>query len=125
MRAHGQGLVNRFDVRDGRPDSASLPTDDHGRLVVFDPHLLFCGHYTREGLNLVITDADRHVVLRDYFKVGGHKDLVAPDGAILSATIVDAMVGHGEFAQAAPGAATGKVIGTVVKLTGSATAIRN
>lgn len=51
--------------------------------------------------------------------------IASPDGAHLTGDIVNALTGHVQVAQAAPGAAAAQVIGHVTKLSGSATAIRN
>ncbi len=94
-------------------------------IVVPDAHLLFSGDFKRAGLDLVLSDTERKIVVRDYFKGEKHPTLLTPDGASLSGNIVDALTGHAEYAQAGPAAGAAKVIGHVVKLTGSATAIRN
>src|SRR5437763_176042 len=125
MRAGGQdSSFGQGGAFDALPDSARSLAEQAGRILVPDAQLLFSGHYARHGLDLVISDDNHSVVVGGYFK-GSHHDLVAPDGAILSARIVDALAGSVEFAQASTGANAAKVIGTVVKLTGTASAIRN
>ena len=93
-------------------------------VVIPDAHLLFSGDFKRVGVDLVLSDAERHFVVRDYFKGEKHPTLFSPDGASLSGDVVDALTGHVNLAQAGNSAGIAIVIGTVVKLTGSATAIR-
>ncbi len=93
-------------------------------MVIPDAHLLFSGDFKRAGLDLILSITERKFVVRDYFKGEKHPTLLSPDGASLSGNIVDALTGHAEYAQAGP-ARRRKIIGHVVKLTGSATAIRN
>jgi len=105
---------------------AALTGGDHASGVVIpDAHLLFSGDFKRAGLDLILSDSERQFVVSDYFKGEKHPTLMSPDGASLSGEVVDALTGHVDFAQAGKGAGAAKTIGTVVKLTGSATAIRN
>jgi VCBS repeat-containing protein len=105
---------------------AALTGGDHASGVVIpDAHLLFAGNFKRAGLDLIVSDAERHFVVHDYFKAEKHPSLLSPDGASLSADVVDALTGHINFAQAGADTSAAKIIGTVAKLTGSATAIRN
>ncbi len=102
--------------------SSHAPSD---AIIVPDSHLLFSGDLKRAGLDLILSDTERQFVVRDYFKGEKHPALLSPDGASLSGDVVDAFTGHVNFAQAGTGAGAAGIIGTVVKLTGSATAIRN
>jgi hypothetical protein len=105
---------------------AALTGGDHASGVVIpDAHLLFSGDFKRAGLDLILSDSERRFVVPDYFKGEKHPTLMSPDGASLSGEVVDALTGHVDFAQAGRGTGAAKTIGTVVKLTGSATAIRN
>ena len=98
------------------------PSDAH--IVVPDSHLLFSGDYTRIGNDLIISSAEQKFVVGNYFKGEIRPTLTSSDGATLSSQIVDALTGHVHVAQAgAPAAA--QVIGHVLKMSGSATAIRN
>lgn len=95
-----------------------------GVVVVPDAHLLFSGDYMRIGNDLIISGAERKFVVGNYFKGESRPTLASKDGATLSGSIVDALTGHVHYAQAtAP--APAQVIGHVLKLTGSATVIRN
>jgi VCBS repeat-containing protein len=107
----------------GEAISSSHPPSD--AVIVPDAHLLFSGDLKRAGLDLILSDTERQFVVRDYFKSEKHPTLLSPDGASLSGDVVDAFTGHVNFAQAGAGAGAAQIIGTVVKLTGSATAIRN
>ena len=94
---------------------------------VLDAHLLFSGDYQRIGSDLIISDALSRVVVADYFKGHGHTRplLVSRDGAPLGAAIVDALTGYTAYAQADPQSTAGKVVGHVVKMSGSASIVRN
>jgi VCBS repeat-containing protein len=100
------------------------PSDAH--IVVPDAHLLFSGNYVRIGSDLIISSADQKFVVGNYFKGEARPALISNDGATLSGQIVDALTGHVHYAQAAGAApAAAQVIGHVLKMSGSATAIRN
>ncbi|MBR1279282.1 VCBS domain-containing protein, partial [Bradyrhizobium sp. AUGA SZCCT0283] len=94
-------------------------------VVIPDAQLLFSGDFKRAGLDLVLSQDDRHFLVRDYFKGESRATLLAPDGSSLSGEIVNALTGHVELAQAGSRASAATIIGTVVKLTGDATAVRN
>lgn len=108
------------------PNVSSATTTDAGTgfIVVPDSHLLFSGDYKRSGNDLVLSSAEQKYVVHDYFKTDKRPTLVSTDGATLSGHIVSSLTGHVQYAQASAPAA-GQVIGQVMKLTGSATAIRN
>ncbi|WP_063822456.1 VCBS domain-containing protein [Bradyrhizobium yuanmingense] len=96
-----------------------------GAFVVPDPNLIFNGEFKRAGLDLVLSHDGHEFVVHDYFRGDKRAALASPDGAHLSGDVVNALTGHVQVAQAAPGAGAGQVIGHVTKLVGSATAIRN
>ncbi|WP_079566273.1 Ig-like domain-containing protein [Bradyrhizobium erythrophlei] len=107
-----------------RFDFGSLPDHGHsGTFKVPDAHLLFSGDYLRSGSDLIISDHLHRVVLPDYFHGDKRPLLVSPDGAPLDANVIDALTGYTHYAQAA--GAAGKVVGHVVKMTGSASIVRN
>ncbi|MEW6767721.1 MAG: VCBS domain-containing protein [Pseudomonadota bacterium] len=95
-----------------------------GNIVIPDKHLLFHGDYTRQGNDLVLSTQDQKYVVHDYFKGEKRVALTSEDGAILSGHIVSSLTGHTQYAQAAPADAA-QVIGHVMKLSGSASVIRN
>lgn len=100
------------------------PSDSH--IVIPDAHLLFSGDYTRIGNDLIISGEGQKLVVGNYFKGEARPALTSKDGATLAGHIVDALTGHVHYAQANTAApAAGQVIGHVLKLSGSATAIRN
>jgi VCBS repeat-containing protein len=100
------------------------PSDSH--VVIPDAHLLFSGDYTRIGNDLIISGAGQKLVVGNYFKGETRPALTSKDGATLAGHIVDALTGHVHYAQAnAAAPAAGQVIGNVLKLSGSATCIRN
>ncbi|MDE5440361.1 hypothetical protein GWG65_02645 [Bradyrhizobium sp. CSA207] len=96
-----------------------------GAFVVPDPNLIFHGDFKRAGADLVLSHDGREFVVHDYFRGDKRAAISSPDGAHLTGDIVNALTGHVQYAQAAPGAAAAQVIGHVTKLSGSATAVRN
>src|SRR6476620_7572280 len=102
--------------------STHAPSD---AIIVSDAHLLFNGDFKRSGGDLILTNADRELVLHEYFKGEKRAALASPDGAHLTGDLVNALTGHTQFAQADGSASVAVVIGHVTKLTGNATAIRN
>src|SRR5581483_10381398 len=72
-----------------------------------------------------LSNADRELVLHDYFKGETRAALSSPDGAHLSGDLVKALAGHVEYAQAGGNASLNNIIGHVTKLVGTAAAIRN
>ena len=95
-----------------------------GSFRIPDAHLLFSGDFQKSGNDLIISDQLHRVVVPDYFHHDKRPLLVSPEGASLDSRVVDALAGHVEYAQAGPAAAA-KVIGHVVKMTGSASIVRN
>jgi VCBS repeat-containing protein len=103
--------------------STHAPSD---AIIISDAHLLFHGDFKRSGVDLILADGDRELVLREYFKGEKRAALASPDGAHLTGDIVNALAGHTQFAQADGSASVAPaVIGHVTKLAGNATAIRN
>nr|WP_312015830.1 VCBS domain-containing protein [Bradyrhizobium liaoningense] len=96
-----------------------------GTFVVPDANLIFNGELKRAGLDLVLSHEGHEFVVHDYFKGDKRAAIASPDGAHLTGDVVNALTGHVQYAQAAPGIAAAQVIGHVTKLSGSATAIRN
>ncbi|GEM_PF-819820 len=96
-----------------------------GAFIVPDANLLFHGDFKRAGVDLILSNDDHEFVLHDYFRGEKRAAIASPDGAHLTGDIVNALAGHVQYAQAAPGAGAAQVIGHVTKMTGSATAIRN
>ena len=96
-----------------------------GAFVVPDPNLIFNGEFKRAGLDLVLSHEGHEFVVHDYFKGDKRAAIASPDGAHLTGDVVNALTGHVQYAQAAPGIAAAQVIGHVTKLSGSATAVRN
>ena len=128
-------FAGKFDFsQDGLSALASAPVavtapaqsgGDIGATIVPDARLLFSGDYARSGLDLVLSKDGHSHVVADYFKGASRATLASPDGARLSGDLVHALVGEVQLAQLGGGNAAAQVIGTVTKLTGSATAIRN
>ncbi|MES2602407.1 MAG: VCBS domain-containing protein [Pseudomonadota bacterium] len=98
-------------------------SDSH--VVVPDAHLLFSGDYTRIGSDLIISGSGQKFVVGNYFKGEARPSLTTKDGATLAGHIVDALTGHVHYAQATAAPAAGVVIGTVLKMSGSCSVIRN
>ena len=102
--------------------TAHAPAD---AIIVPDAHLLFGADFKRAGVDLILSNADRELVVHDYFKGEHRHPLASPDGAHLTGDIVNALTGQVQYAQAGAPDAAAHVIGHVTKLTGSATAVRN
>ncbi len=115
------GLTAHSHVHVEHP-STHAPAD---AIIVPDAHLLFGADFKRAGVDLILSNADRELVVHDYFKGEHRHPLASPDGAHLTGDIVNALTGQVEIAQAGAPDAVAHVIGHVTKLIGSATAIRN
>ena len=99
-----------------------------GRVDIPDAELLFRGHFARSGPDLILTNQDgqRHIV-PGYFATENHADLFAPNGAHLSADVVDLLAGSstpGQYAQAHT-ALPPEAIGKVEKVVGNVTLLHN
>ncbi|KQW23053.1 hypothetical protein ASC80_06970 [Afipia sp. Root123D2] len=106
--------------------SGSGTYDGHSAVVTIpDAHLLFSGDMQRSGDDLILSGEGRNFTLHDYFKGEIRPVLASRDGASLSASIVEALTGHTVYAQAAGTSSGGQAIGQVMKLSGSASVIRN
>jgi len=107
-------------------DLGSFSLDGHANTVTIpNGHLLFSGDYERSGLDLIVSDQDHRVVIHDYFRGEHRPTLVSPEGAPLDPKVIEALTGHDAYAQAAGTAPAAKVVGHVVKMTGSASIVRN
>src|ERR1700682_5098168 len=107
-------------------DLGSFTLDGHANTVTIpNGHLLFSGDYERSGLDLIVSDHDHRVVIHDYFRGEQRPTLVSPEGAPLDPKVIEALTGHDAYAQAAGTAPAAKVVGHVVKMTGSASIVRN
>jgi hypothetical protein len=95
-----------------------------GAITIPDAHLLFAGDFEKSGTDLIISDREHRVVVNDYFRGEKHPVLVSPEGAALDSKVIEALSGHTAYAQAGTAPAA-KVIGHVVKMTGSASIVRN
>ncbi|MBI3702042.1 MAG: VCBS repeat-containing protein [Afipia sp.] len=101
--------------------------DGHAKangIIVPDKHLLFHGDYARDGNDLVLSGHEQKYVIHDYFRGEKRPALISEDGAMLSGQIVSSLTGYVQYAQAAPADAA-QIVGHVMKLTGSASVIRN
>ena len=94
-------------------------------VTIPDAHLLFSGDFQRSGADLIISDHFHRVVVPNYFNGDKRPALVSAQGAPLDPKFIDALTGHVQYAQAAGTAAAAKVVGHVVKMTGSASIVRN
>ena len=100
---------------------------DGAPVTVPDAHFLFTAEFERAGSDLVLSDESGQTVrVVDYFSAATPVDLAAPNGALLRASVVDALAGPlapGQYAQA--GSASGAApIGQVETLEGTATVQR-
>ena len=82
---------------------------DTAAVTIPDAHLLFTADFKRKGSDLVLTGDDGHKVLvADYFRHEKQPDLVSPEGALLSASVIELLAGSvapGQYAQDAQAAA--------------------
>ena len=90
-----------------------------------DAHLLFSGDYTRSGSDLILSDDLHHFVLPNYFASEKRPMLLSPEGAAIDHTLVEALTGHVQYAQAGGADPAAKIVGHVVKMSGSASIVRN
>jgi len=101
-----------------------LSPDVNGSVHVADAATLFLGDYSRQGHDLVIEYNGASVLVEDYFD-GAGGNLVGPNGAFLTPSVVHALAGPnapGQYAQeGAPTAAALSEIGKVVSIEGTAT----
>src|SRR6202012_3133523 len=97
---------------------------DSGSITIADAQLLYNGDYKRSGVDLILSKDGHQLVVPDYFKGENPASLAPPDGSHLPGDIARALAGSVENAQAANITDTGRVIGHVTKLSGTATAIR-
>jgi hypothetical protein len=113
-----------FDVRDGVAAIAVEP--DSAVVTIPDAHFLFTADFKRKGPDLVLTGEDgRKMFVPDYFRHEKHLDLRSPEGALLSAEMVDLLsAGPTQYAQDGPPAGQ-QPIGRVENINGAATAVRN
>ncbi|UVO39384.1 cadherin-like domain-containing protein [Bradyrhizobium arachidis] len=86
---------------------------------------MFSGNFERIGADLILSDELHRVIVPNYFRDHVRPLLVSPEGAPLDPGVVDTLTGHTQYAQAGAPAAGGKVVGHVVKMTGSASIVRN
>jgi VCBS repeat-containing protein len=94
-------------------------------VTIPNAHLLFSGDYERSGTDLIVSDQDHRVVVHDYFRGEKRPTLVSSEGAPLDAKVIEALTGHTAYAQAGGAVSAAKVIGHVVKISGSASVVRN
>lgn len=99
-------------------------------VLIPDAQLLFHAEFKRVGNDLKLTGQDgKTFLVSDYFSNDIRPKLVAPDGAGLTADIVEALAGPlaaGQYAQAGSVAANAaEVVGKVVVASGSAQIVRN
>src|ERR1700757_3084454 len=70
---------------------------DAAVVTIPDAHLLFTAEFKRRGSDLVLTGDDGHKILvPDYFRHDKQPDLVSPEGALLSASLVELLSGSGQ-----------------------------
>src|SRR5438034_10912186 len=98
---------------------------DADTVTIPSSHLLFSGDYQRSGADLIVSDRDHRVVVPNYFHGEKRPTLVSPEGAPLDPKVVQALTGHVAYAQAAGTTPAAKLVGHVVKMTGSASIVRN
>jgi len=126
LRLEGRSLVHHDHAESDSFSFHSPSQFNHADAVTIpDAHLLFSGDYARSGNHLIISDHLQRFVLPNYFSGETRPVLVSPEGAQLDSRFVAALTGHVEYAQAGATTPGAKVVGHVVKLTGSASIVRN
>jgi hypothetical protein len=105
-------------------DFHSLSQLSHA-ITIPDAHLLFAGDYTRSGNDLLISDSLHRFVVQSYFSGEKRPTLFSPEGAVLDPKFVEVLTGYATYAQAGAVAPGAKLVGHVVKMTGSASIVRN
>jgi len=96
----------------------------HG-VTVIDAELLFSGHYSRSGVDLVLSSEAEAVTIPDYFKSETRASLMSPEGASLSGRVIEAMTARVQYAQADQIASAVSAVGNVAKISGMAVVTRN
>jgi hypothetical protein len=95
---------------------------DAPSLIVPDAHLLFSADFKRSGSDLTLIGPNgQKFIIFDYFRHEKLPDLVAPDGATLSAHLVEKLAGSiapDQYAQATTPSPAAQVIGKIEKLAG-------
>src|SRR4029453_14244688 len=128
--SEGQVVIHtRGESFDAREGSAAIAVEPGSAVVtVPDTHFLCTADFKRKGSDLVLTGEDgRKILVPDYFRQEKQPDLVSPEGAILSANVVELLAGPatpGQYAQAGAPAAPPPT-GRVETAAGSATVVRN
>jgi large repetitive protein len=124
-------MAYRSAIEGGAVTGASVINTDSSHpesIHVEDAQLIFRGDYHRAGPDLVITGKDGgHHIIPGYFSSDQHPDLVAPNGARLTADIIDLLAGSpapGQYAQA-QATASPDPIGKVEKIVGDVHVVRN
>jgi len=110
------------------PSVIPIDPSHPGAVSIPDAELLFTGDFQRAGPDLVLVGHDgRHLIIPGYFDAEQHAALVAPNGASLSADLIELLAGPraaGQYAQAHP-TLPANAIGRVEKVVGNVTVMRN
>jgi hypothetical protein len=85
---------------ESRDSVAVIPVQpDTASVTIPDAHLLFTAEFKRKRSDLVLTGDDGHKILvPDYFRHDKQPDLVSPEGALLSASLVELLSGSARLA---------------------------
>lgn len=124
--------MSNVSVQAAAPDSFVFESGDmqqgfagiHGGALI-NAELLFSGHYSRKGADLVLSSETESVTVADYFKGEARASLASPDGASLSSRVVEAMTARVQYAQADQIASAVPAVGNVAKISGTAVVTRN
>ncbi len=123
------GDASVFEIELQVPEATA--TDAAPAVVFPDKDFLFLAEFKRRGDDLLLLGPDdRTAIILDYFKTGTRSAILTVDGAGLSGATVEALTAANEpeayaQAQAADLPMARRPIGTVEKVTGSATVMRN
>jgi hypothetical protein len=93
---------------------------DAASLTIPDASLLFSAEFKRSGSDLVLVGSNgQKFIVFDYFRFEKRPDLVAGDGAVLSAKVVESLAVSNtltQYAQATTPSSSAQVIGKVEKV---------
>src|SRR5580765_5736920 len=96
---------------------------DAASLTIPDAQLLFSAEFKRSASDLTLVGSDgRKFIIFDYFRFEKRPDLVSPDGATLSANLIEKLAGSiapNQYAQTTPPTSSAQIIGKIEKLAGS------
>lgn len=123
--------MSNVSTQAGIPDNFTFDVGDAQNFAAADARvfigteLLFSGHYSREGSDLVLSSETESIIVQDYFRGDARVSLMSPEGASLSGRVIEAMTARVQYAQADQLASAVPAVGNVAKISGTAVVTRN